>query len=113
MEPMAHELSHDEARHVARLARLALSDEALESQRVQLGAILEYVERLRKLDLDGVEPMTHAGAPDHTSGMESNRWDADEPGPALDNDTLMRIAPAIHPPFIRVPKVIDGGGGGA
>lgn len=102
----SHELSTEAARHVARLARLALTDAQLREHAAQLGAILGYVEQLRVLDLSGVEPMAHAGD-------AVNRLDDDVPRAPLAAETLMRMAPESAPPFIRVPKVIgDAGGSG-
>ncbi len=96
-------LSAAEVRKVAQLSRLALTDEQVELYRAQLSSILGYVDRLRALDLAGVEPLSHVSE-------ATNRLDADEPGATLPTDTLMSMAPATLPPFIRVPKVIDDGG---
>lgn len=96
----------EDVRKVAQLARLALSDEQLEQYRHQLGAVLGYMDRLRELNLDGVEPMT--------SPIESfNRLAPDEPGPTMSNEQLMAMAPegAAAAPFVSVPKVIGGGEG--
>ncbi|MCA9310705.1 MAG: Asp-tRNA(Asn)/Glu-tRNA(Gln) amidotransferase subunit GatC [Phycisphaerales bacterium] len=103
---MADPLSIQDVRHVARLARLELSDEALESHRQHLGAILAYFDRLRHLDLEDVRPLAHPA-------IRTNRWDEDTPGPALDTEALMRMAPETHPPFIRVPRVLGDEGSSA
>ena len=97
-----HTLSADEIRKIGTLARLALSPEQVEQYRSQLAGILGYVDRLRELDLSGLEPLAHVGD-------ETNRLDTDEPGTMLANEALMRIAPAKNPPFIQVPKVFGGG----
>ena len=92
-----------EVRKVAHLARLDLSDAQIDQYATQLGAVIGYMDRLRQLDLDGVEPMT--------SPLEStNRLAADVPGPMLSNERLMSFAPqsGAHPPFIAVPRVIGG-----
>lgn len=99
-------LSLDSVRRVARLSRLALTDEQLEAYRPQLAAILGHMGRLASLDLADVEPLTH---PLETT----NRLDEDVPRPGLATDALMAIAPDAEPPFIKVPKVLGGGGGGA
>lgn len=99
-------LSIEAVRKVAHLARLSLSDQELEQCRHHLGAVLGYMQRLRGLNLDGVEPLT--------SPIESvNRFADGEPGPTLSNERLMAIAPesAGAPPFVRVPPVIGGGEG--
>ncbi len=43
-------------RHVARLARLALTEEEISTFQGQLGRILEHIEHLKKLDVSGVDP---------------------------------------------------------
>lgn len=97
-------LSADDVRKVARLSRLALTEEQIERYRGQLGSVLAYVERLRELDLAGVEPLTNVAD-------SVNRLAPDEPGPTLPNSVLMGMAPEPAPPFIGVPKVLDEGGG--
>ncbi|MFM9957507.1 MAG: Asp-tRNA(Asn)/Glu-tRNA(Gln) amidotransferase subunit GatC [Phycisphaerales bacterium] len=107
MPPNAAEpapLSQDDVRRIARLSRLALSDDQLESARSSMGAVLGHMATLRELDLEGVEPMVYP------SDIE-NRMDADEPRPGLPTDVLMKMAPDAAPPFVKVPKVIGGGAG--
>jgi aspartyl-tRNA(Asn)/glutamyl-tRNA(Gln) amidotransferase subunit C len=101
---MSESLSAEEVRKIAKLSRLAVSDEQVEQYRVQLSSILTYVDRLKQLDLAGVEPMT-------TVGDLHNRLDDDTPGPTISNETFIAIAPATMPPFIKVPKVLGEGGG--
>jgi len=100
---MAEPLSTEEVRKVARLSRLALSEEQIEAQRTALSAVLASMDRLRELDLTGVEPMAtplDAGAPLRD----------DEPGPTLPTRALMEMAPEAMEPFVKVPKVIGDGG---
>ncbi|MEX2218266.1 MAG: Asp-tRNA(Asn)/Glu-tRNA(Gln) amidotransferase subunit GatC [Phycisphaerales bacterium] len=95
-------LTDADIRRVARLARLAIPQSRLAALRAELAAVLGYVERLREIDLAGVEPMAHGGA---DSGG-ANRLDEDLPGPTLPLGTLLRLAPDPLPPFIRVPRVL-------
>jgi aspartyl-tRNA(Asn)/glutamyl-tRNA(Gln) amidotransferase subunit C len=97
-------LSSDEVRKVARLARLSLSEAQVEQYRAQLGAVLGYVERLKEVDVAGVEPMANVAD-------AVNRLAADEPGPVIANEVLMRMAPQVMAPFVKVPKVLEEGGG--
>lgn len=106
---MPRELSAADVRKVASLARLALREDEVEPMRASLGAVLTYMERLQAVDTTGVEPLYNVN-----DGVAELR--GDEPGPALRNEQLMQIAPqpgeaSTHPPFIRVPKVLDEGGG--
>jgi aspartyl-tRNA(Asn)/glutamyl-tRNA(Gln) amidotransferase subunit C len=52
-------IDREQVLHVARLARLRLSDEEVERMADELSSILEHVERINELDLDGVEPTSH------------------------------------------------------
>lgn len=97
-------LSDDDVRRIARLSRLVLTEEQAAEHRVRLSAVLGYVERLRGLDLAGVEPLVHVGD-------QTNRLAADELGQTLANDVLMKMAPDRMEPFVKVPKVIDEGAG--
>ena len=92
-------LKLEETRHVAKLARLQLSEEELESCRHDLMAILDHVATLGSLELDEVEPMAHPG--DRT-----NRIDPDVPAESLSQDQVLAMAPATEGPFIAVPKVL-------
>ena len=53
-------LTHDDTTHIARLARLALTEEELAHYQGQLSAILDYAARLNELDLSGVAPSAQA-----------------------------------------------------
>lgn len=99
-------LSAEQVRKVASLSRLALSDAQVEEYRTRLSAVLGYIDRLRELDLAGVEPLWN---PVETT----NRLADDVPGPTLGNDALMAMLPggAPMPPYIKVPKVLGEGGG--
>ena len=52
-------LSESDVRHVALLARLALSDEEIEGFRTDLNSILDHIDEIQRLDLEGVEPTAH------------------------------------------------------
>ena len=98
---MPSRLSLDEVRHVAKLARLRLSDEQLEQYRGQLSSVLDYIARISELDVEGVEPMAHP------SDLV-NRLDDDEPVESLSQQQILRIAPATEGQYLAVPKVLLG-----
>lgn len=104
--PQGDRIAESQVRHVARLARLDPSEEEVRAASTQLSAILGYMRRLAAVDVAGVEPLAHPGD-------IQNRLDADveRPERVLSNEQLMAMAPQTTPPFIRVPKVLDGGGG--
>lgn len=89
-------ISRDEVVHVARLARLALTEEELDRFAGQLNAILEAVGKVSELDLSGVEPTLHP--------LElSNVWAEDEPQPSLPVDEALANAPDVEADAFRVP----------
>jgi aspartyl-tRNA(Asn)/glutamyl-tRNA(Gln) amidotransferase subunit C len=89
-------ISREEVIHVARLARLELTDEELERFVVQLDAILEAVGKVSELDLSGVEPTLHPLA-------LSNVWAEDEPRPSLPVEEALTNAPDREGDAFRVP----------
>jgi aspartyl-tRNA(Asn)/glutamyl-tRNA(Gln) amidotransferase subunit C len=89
-------ISRDEVVHVARLARLALTEEELDRFAGQLDAILEAVGKVAELDLSGVEPTLHPLA-------LSNVWAEDEPRPCLSVEEALANAPDPEDGAFRVP----------
>jgi aspartyl-tRNA(Asn)/glutamyl-tRNA(Gln) amidotransferase subunit C len=89
-------ISRDEVVHVARLARLELSDEELDRFAGQLDAILEAVGKVAELDLSDVEPTLHPLA-------LSNVWAEDEPHESLPVEDALANAPDREDDAFRVP----------
>ena len=96
-------LDLDEVRHVARLARLRLSDQELQLYRAQLSSVLDHIAKIRELDVEGVQPMAHPS--DLT-----NRLDDDVVDEPMSRDVLLALAPEVEDSFLSVPKVLDGEG---
>ena len=89
-------ISRDEVLHVARLARLALSDEEIDRLGAQLNAILEAVGKVSELDLADVEPTAHP--------LDLvNVWADDEPRASLTVEDALANAPDREAGFFRVP----------
>ena len=89
-------ITRDEVLHVARLARLALSEEEIAKFQDQLNAILEAVGKVSELDLSAVEPTAHP--------LElSNVWAPDEPHPPLPVEEALANAPDREEGYFRVP----------
>jgi aspartyl-tRNA(Asn)/glutamyl-tRNA(Gln) amidotransferase subunit C len=93
-------ISREDVQHVARLARLELSEAELERMRVEMDAILTYMDKLRSLDTAGVEPTSHA-VPLH------NVLRDDEPRPSASRDDMLANAPDRAGDFFRVPRIIE------
>jgi aspartyl-tRNA(Asn)/glutamyl-tRNA(Gln) amidotransferase subunit C len=90
-------IDRDQVLHVARLARLRLSDDELERMPAELSKILEHVERMNLLELEGVEPTSHV--------VElQNVLREDEPRPSLPREKALQGAPDAVDGGFRVPS---------
>ena len=96
---MSTPLTRADVEHVAKLARLALSEAEIEQFTVQLGAILEHAARVAALDTADVPPTSHPIP-------LSNVLRPDEPRPGLDRDVVMSMAPAEEGGRFLVPRIL-------
>jgi aspartyl-tRNA(Asn)/glutamyl-tRNA(Gln) amidotransferase subunit C len=90
-------IDREQVLHVARLSRLALSEEEVETMARELSGILEHVDRIAELDLDEVEPT------DHVVDLE-NVLRPDEPRPSWPREQMLEQAPDPAEGAFRVPS---------
>lgn len=90
-------IDREQVLHVAALARLELSDEEVERMAGELSGILEHIETISSLELDGVEPTSHVV--DVVNALRE-----DEPGPSLPRDQILAAAPATDGEGFEVPS---------
>lgn len=90
-------IDREQVLHVARLARLRLTDDELERMSGELSQVLEHVDRIAELDLDGVSPTSHV------VDLE-NVWRADEPRPSWPREKVLEPAPDPVDGAFRVPS---------
>ena len=89
-------ISRDDVLHVARLARLELTDDEVGRFQEQLSAILEAVSKVSELDLSGVAPTAHP--------LEiANAWAEDVPRPCLTREQAFANAPDVQDEHFRTP----------
>jgi len=96
---MAAPISRDDVAHVARLARLDLTDEELDRFTGQLAAVLDHASEMAALDTAGVPPTAHPL-------RLANVWREDVPRPCLDRDEVLAMAPAAEDGRFRVPRIL-------
>src|SRR3954453_17692509 len=96
---MADRISRDDVAHVAKLARLDLTDDELERFTEQLGAILEHAAEVEALDTSGIAPTAHP------LPLENVLRD-DEVRTSLDRDEVLAAAPAAEDGLFRVPRIL-------
>lgn len=93
-------ITRQEVDHVARLARLGLSEDEKERMRTELDSILTYVDKLNQLDTSQVEPTSHVIP-------MTNVFREDEVRPSLPQEQSLANAPDRHGEFFRVPRILE------
>ena len=90
-------IDREQVLHVARLARLELSEDEVAKMSDELSAVLDHIQKIGELDLDGVPPTTHV--------VEvSNALRPDVVAPSLPRDVALANAPAVADWGFRVPS---------
>ena len=92
-------ITRDEVAHLARLSRLALSDEDLDHLAPQLNQIISAVARVQEVAAEGIPPTSHALP-------LTNVYRDDEPGPCLTAEQSLSQAPAVEQQRFRVPRIL-------
>ncbi|HAJ56900.1 MAG TPA: Asp-tRNA(Asn)/Glu-tRNA(Gln) amidotransferase GatCAB subunit C [Candidatus Omnitrophica bacterium] len=93
-------ISKDEVKYIANLARLGLTEPEVEHFREQLGDILGYVDKLKKVDVSGMSPMAHV--------LDiKNIYRPDNISPSIAPEKILKYAPQHEGSFFKVPKVIE------
>lgn len=100
LPPRPPVIGPEQVAHVARLARLELTDEELARYTGQLASVLEYAAELAELEVAELEPMSHPLP-------LSNVFRDDEPGPTLERDEVLSQAPAAEDGRFRVPRILS------
>jgi len=91
-------ISEEQVRHVANLARLGLTDAEVEKMGEQLGAILESIEQIGELDLEGVPPTSNPL-------NLTNVYRPDKPRPELPREEALGLAPDAVDGLFAVPRI--------
>jgi aspartyl-tRNA(Asn)/glutamyl-tRNA(Gln) amidotransferase subunit C len=89
-------IDRDQVLHVARLARLRLAEDEIDKMSSELSTVLDHIEKIGELDLEGVEPTSHV--------IEiENVFRPDEPRPSWPRDQVLAEAPDAAAGGFRVP----------
>lgn len=92
-------ISRADVEHVARLARLALTDDEVEQLTRELGVILDHAAQVSALDTAAVPPTAHPMP-------LVNVWRPDDPRPGLDRSDVLAAAPEVEEGQFRVPRIL-------
>ena len=101
---MAQKIDQEQVRKVAKLSRLDLSESEIQEFTGQLGAVLEYVEKMNELDTENIEPLAHCLP-------VSNVFRDDCPKESLGTEKTLANAPQRDEAFFKVPKILDDNSG--
>jgi aspartyl-tRNA(Asn)/glutamyl-tRNA(Gln) amidotransferase subunit C len=93
-------ITRDDVAHLARLARIAMTDDELDHMAAQLDVILGAVARVQEVAAADIPPTSHAVP-------LTNVFRADEPQPSLGPDAALAAAPAAEDGRFRVPRILD------
>ncbi len=96
-------ITREEVLKIAELAKLHFSDSELEEFTIQFQKILDYVEQLKQVSVEGVEPTSHVSL---TAGYEKYLFREDEVRPSLPVEESLSNAPDPGEGHFRVPKVL-------
>lgn len=99
MTRVAQPISKRDVTHVAKLARLALTEDELERYTSQLAAVLGHAADIEALDIEGVPPTAHPLP-------LTNVFRADIPRPSLDRDEVLAQAPDVESDRFRIPRIL-------
>ena len=90
-------IDRNQVLHVARLARLRLSEDEIPRMSSELSSVLDHIEKISELDLSNVEPTSHVVAVE-------NVLRPDEPVPSLPRERALENAPDPADGYFRVPS---------
>ncbi|MFD1360799.1 Asp-tRNA(Asn)/Glu-tRNA(Gln) amidotransferase subunit GatC [Lentibacillus salinarum] len=94
------DISKDQVKHVANLARLAITEEEADMFTDHLSSIIQYAEQLNELDTDNVEPTTHV--------LDlKNVLREDKPKEWISKEDAMKNAPDEQEGYFRVPSILE------
>ena len=93
-------ISREEVEHIAKLAKLSLSEEEVEKYSKDLGQIADFVEQLNEVDISGVAPTAHVVD-------KKNVFRKDEKKESFPREEILKNAPSKEAGCISVPKVVE------
>ncbi|RYG73310.1 Asp-tRNA(Asn)/Glu-tRNA(Gln) amidotransferase subunit GatC [Lentibacillus lipolyticus] len=94
------DISKDQVKHVANLARLAVTEEEADKFAKQLSSIIDYAEQLNELDTENVEPTTHVlDLKNVMRSDESKEW--------ISKEDALQNAPDKQDGYFRVPSILE------
>ncbi|MDO8663777.1 MAG: Asp-tRNA(Asn)/Glu-tRNA(Gln) amidotransferase subunit GatC [Candidatus Wildermuthbacteria bacterium] len=95
-------ITRDEVEHIAKLARLGLTDEEVNKYQKDLSAILGYIEKHKEVDIEGVEPMSHSILLENVM-----RQDIANSKIKNQNEKLLKLMPELKEGYLKVKSIFN------
>ena len=93
-------ISKQQVQHIAKLARLGLTEKEIEKFQKDLSAILDYVEKLKEVNIDGIEPTSHSVLVENVMRKDESRKSKVESG------KLLELAPETKNGYLKVKSIL-------
>lgn len=93
-------LKKEEVQHIAKLARLGLTEQEVEKFQKELSSVLDYIEKLKEVDISEVEPMSHSVLLENITRNDENRKSK------LDSKKLIELAPDKKEDYLKVKQIL-------
>jgi len=94
-------ISKEEVKHIAKLARLGLTQKEIEKMQKELSSILDYIEKLKEVDVSNVEPMSHS-----VEVKNIMRKDEKSRKYEVKSSRLMGLAPETREGYLKVKSIL-------
>ncbi|MDI6891254.1 MAG: Asp-tRNA(Asn)/Glu-tRNA(Gln) amidotransferase subunit GatC [Thermodesulfovibrionales bacterium] len=98
-------ISKQDVQHIAKLARLGLTEREIKKFQKELSKILDYIEKLKEVDVCGIEPSLHSAQP-LSYGLGIMREDKESSKFKVQSSKLIELAPEIKRGYLKVKKII-------
>jgi len=95
-------LNKEEVKHIAKLARLGLTESEIEKYQKELSSILDYIEKLKEADVSKVEPTSHC----LLGGSPRSEISGEQSGQANKSEKLLKLAPETENGYLKVKSII-------
>ncbi len=96
-------ISKEEVQHIAKLARLGLTEKEIEKFQKDLSSILDYIEKLKKVDVSGVEPTSHSVLVENVTRIDEMRLKGASQKEA---EKLLDLAPETKESYLKVKSIL-------
>lgn len=98
---LKHMITKEEVRHIAKLARLGLTEEEIERFQKELSAILDYIDKLKEVDVSGVEPTSHSVLVENLTRKDESREEKPET-----RKKIIGEVPETKEDFVKVKSIL-------